>query len=216
MDRMLPSWQALALRGIVGIVLGVILVFLPHVTLAVLVLTIAAYALFDGILAVIVGIGSLRGGKRHRWGFVFEGAVGIAFALAVVLYPQATAFVLLYFVALWAMVSGMLELILGWQSRMRPGLGVRLSVAGGISIVLGAVIYAEPMVGAVAFARLMAAYGIAFGAALLSTAIHVRAQEPAPSYLEGVVTVVNNGIPKRVPREYNAASKTVSAASLFR
>ena len=68
MDRMLPSWQALALRGIVGIVLGVILVFLPHVTLAVLVLTIAAYALFDGILAVIVGIGSLRGGKRHRWG----------------------------------------------------------------------------------------------------------------------------------------------------
>jgi uncharacterized membrane protein HdeD (DUF308 family) len=161
-------------------VLGVILVFLPHVTLAVLVLTIAAYALFDGILAVIVGIGSLRGGKRHRWGFVFEGAVGIAFALAVVLYPQATAFVLLYFVALWAMVSGMLELILGWQSRMRPGLGVRLSVAGGISIVLGAVIYAEPMVGAVAFARLMAAYGIAFGAALLSTAIHVRAQEPAP------------------------------------
>lgn len=125
---MLPSWQALALRGTIGIVLGVILVFLPHVTLAVLVLTIAAYAFFD-------------------------------------------------FVALWAMVSGMLELILGWQSRMRPGLGVRLSVAGGISIVLGALIYAEPMVGAVAFARLMAAYGIAFGAALLSMAIHVRAQD---------------------------------------
>ena len=48
MDRILPSWQALALRGIVGIALGVILVFLPHVTLAVLVLGIAAYAFFDG------------------------------------------------------------------------------------------------------------------------------------------------------------------------
>lgn len=83
--------------------------------------------------------------------------------------------VLLYFIAVWALVTGIIEIILGWQSR-DADLRWRLLLAGIFSILLGMLIYAEPMLGAAAIAWIIAAYAIGFGSTQLALALRLRAR----------------------------------------
>ena len=50
------NWWALALRAAAAILLGIVAFALPGATLAALVLLFAAYAMLDGILALIVAL----------------------------------------------------------------------------------------------------------------------------------------------------------------
>src|SRR2546425_9579642 len=74
---LLRNWWALALRGVLAILLGVAVVVLPGVTLAALVVLFGAYALVDGVLAIIAGV---RAAERHErwWSPVLKGLAGIA------------------------------------------------------------------------------------------------------------------------------------------
>jgi len=59
------NWWALALRGVFAILLGLAVFVLPGVTLAVFVALFVAYAIVDGVLAIIAGV---RAAERHeRW-----------------------------------------------------------------------------------------------------------------------------------------------------
>lgn len=173
-EHVFRKWWIFALRGVLAIALGVIMAFLPHVTLLLLLAVFATYAFIDGFFAVVLGVASFGGGGRRWLWFVLEGFAGIAFALVFLYYPRATALALLYFVALWAIVTGIIEIILGWQSQQQAGLGLRLAAAGGVSIALGVLIYAEPMLGAAAIVWIVAAYAITFGWIQLGMAFRLR------------------------------------------
>src|SRR5438270_5538962 len=89
------NWWAVALRGVLGIVFGIIALLMPGVTMAALVLWFAAYMLVDGIFAIVSGV---RAAARHeRWGaLIFEGIIDlIAGAIAIVL-PIATILAFIY------------------------------------------------------------------------------------------------------------------------
>src|SRR5262249_53780389 len=70
------NWWALALRGVAAIVFGLIAFLSPGVTLAALVLLFGAYALVDGVFAIIAGI---RAAERHErwWPLALEGLASI-------------------------------------------------------------------------------------------------------------------------------------------
>ena len=66
------NWWAFAIRGVLGIIFGLIAIFQPGVTMLSLVLVFSAYALVDGIFAIIA---SVRAARRHqRWGFLYSRA----------------------------------------------------------------------------------------------------------------------------------------------
>jgi uncharacterized membrane protein HdeD (DUF308 family) len=69
------NWWVLALRGVLAIIFGVLALIWPGLTLFVLITMFGAYALVDGIFAVIAGIGSY--GRNERWWAVLlEGVAG--------------------------------------------------------------------------------------------------------------------------------------------
>src|SRR5688500_13035231 len=103
------SWWALLLRGIAAIVFGVLTFMWPQITLTVLVFLFGAYALVDGIFAIVAGIKSHSENKRW-WVLLVEGIFSlIAGGLAFVV-PDITALVLLVLIASWAIVTGAFEI----------------------------------------------------------------------------------------------------------
>src|SRR5262249_48949986 len=89
------NWWSLVIRGIVGILLGIISFAWPHVTLGALVLLFGAYALITGVVSLM---GAVRAVSVHeRWGaLLLEGIIGILAAVVTVLWPAITVLALVF------------------------------------------------------------------------------------------------------------------------
>jgi len=103
------NWWALALRGMVAIIFGLIAFFVPGVTLYALTLIFGAYALIDGVVSLIAAARSAWHGE-HWWALLFEGIVGLGAGAAVLIWPLLTLVVLVYLIAAWAVITGIFEI----------------------------------------------------------------------------------------------------------
>ena len=174
-------WWAFAVRGAAAVVFGILAFAWPGVTLAVLVLLWGAYALIDGILALV---GAFRVGHDHRWGLLLEGVVGVAAGIATFVWPSLTALVLVYIIAFWALVTGVLELVAAVRLRQVIDDEWWLALSGIASLVFGIALIVAPGAGALALIWLIAAYAIIFGLLLLGLAFRLRGmaqRHPAPA-----------------------------------
>lgn len=103
------NWGFIALRGALAVVFGVIAFFEPASAFAALVLLFGAYAFVDGVFALIA---LFRGaGKDRFWVLVLEAVVGIGIGILTIAQPAATALALLYYVGIWAILTGIFELV---------------------------------------------------------------------------------------------------------
>src|SRR5260221_10245827 len=149
MSRLLAqNWWAFAIRGVVGIIFGLIAIFQPGVTMLSLVLVFSAYAFVDGIFAIIA---SVRAARQHeKWGFlVLEGIVNIIASIIAFLWPGITVLSFVFLVGTWAILSG--GLMLGAALRFNIDHGRWWLVLGG----LASGIYGVPLVGGPFFAVLV-------------------------------------------------------------
>ena len=108
-DTLARNWWIVLLRGLAGIIFGLITFFAPEISLAALVLVFGAYAFADGVLAIVSAIRE-RGEARHWWMLLLEGVMGIGAAAVTLFWPGITALALLYLIAAWALVTGGFEL----------------------------------------------------------------------------------------------------------
>lgn len=170
------NWWAIALRGIFGIIFGLIAFFLPGVTMLSLVLVFAAYMLVDGILAIVSAVRAIR--KHERWGLLaFQGALSIFTGIAAAIWPAITVVAFVILVAAWALVSGLLMTAAGFQLNLDYGRW--WLVAGGLaSLSLGIVLLISPLMGAVVLTWWIGAYALVFGVLLLVLAFRLRAHKP--------------------------------------
>jgi uncharacterized membrane protein HdeD (DUF308 family) len=164
-------WWAFALRGVAAIVFGILAFIWPGVTLAVLVLFWGAYALIDGVLALVA---AFRTGQDHRWWLIVEGVFGIAAGIVTFFWPGLTALVLLYIIAFWALVTGVLEIIAAIRLRRVIENEWWMALGGVASVIFGIILLVAPGAGALALIWLIAAYAIVFGVLLLLLAFRLR------------------------------------------
>lgn len=166
------NWWAVALRGVFGILFGVIALLLPGLTIGALVVWFAAYMLVDGIFTIVAGVRAAKRGER--WGgFILEGIVDLVAGALALLVPIATVLVFVYLTAAWAVVSGVL--MLAAVFRLRPTHGKwLLGFSGVVSVVWGVLLVIAPLLGAVVMTVWLGAYALVFGAALLVLAFRLR------------------------------------------
>jgi uncharacterized membrane protein HdeD (DUF308 family) len=171
------SWWAVGLRGLLGIVFGLICLLTPGIAVGAFVILFAAYMLVDGVFAIISGIRAARSGER--WGLlILEGIVDIAAGVVAFLWPLITLVALTWLIAIWAIVSGALMLAAAFTLNIDHGRWW-LALGGIASVIFGILLVIEPLVGAVVLTMWIGAYALVFGVVLLILAfqLHSRKEE---------------------------------------
>src|SRR4051794_40075094 len=118
--RLRRAWWAIAMRGLLGIVLGFIALTWPGVTLAVLLSVLGAYLLLDGIFAMVAAFRASRE-ERSWWPYVLEGVVSMAVGVLTFTHPSAVLFIVLILVAVRCWITGIIEIATGIWLRRETG-----------------------------------------------------------------------------------------------
>jgi uncharacterized membrane protein HdeD (DUF308 family) len=160
-------WWLVALRGLAAIAFGILAFFWPGVTLTILVLFFCAYAIVDGVLALL---SAFHPNGQPVWLLIIEGIVGVVAGFVAFTLPGLTALVLLYIIAAWAIVTGILEIVTAVSLRQVIEKEWMMGIAGALSIVFGVLLIIQPGSGALAVIWLIGIYAVLFGASMLALA----------------------------------------------
>jgi uncharacterized membrane protein HdeD (DUF308 family) len=186
-DTLARNWSLVLLRGIAGIIFGVLTFVWPSLSLAALVIVFGAYALADGVLAIISAI-RWRGETERWWLILLEGLAGVAAGTITLFWPGITALALLYVIAAWALVTGALEIAAAIRLR-KVITGEWLLVLSGIaSVALGVLLALFPGPGALALVLWIGAFAIVSGALLIALAFKLRSwgRSSSPRWAHGM------------------------------
>ena len=156
------NWWAIVLRGVFGVIFGVGAFVWPGITLAALILLFGAYAVIEGVLAVAAAV-IQRGPGGFPWGMLLAGWASIVVGVATFLWPGLTALAVLYFIAGWAIVRGIFEVMAAVQLRKEIQNEWLLGLSGLLSIVLGLFLMVAPGAGILAVLWWVGATAIVFG-----------------------------------------------------
>jgi uncharacterized membrane protein HdeD (DUF308 family) len=167
------NWWAIVLRGVAAVIFGLGAFLWPGITLAALVLLYGAYALVEGVLAVAAAVAGRRAGA-FPWGMLLTGIAGIAAGILTFLWPGLTALVMLYFIAAWAIVRGVFEIIAAVQLRKEIENEWLLGLSGFLSIVLGVFLMVAPGAGILAVLWWVGATAIVFGVLTIMLGVRLR------------------------------------------
>jgi uncharacterized membrane protein HdeD (DUF308 family) len=135
-----------------------------------------AYALIDGILAIVAGI---RGSEGRRWLLLAEGVLGVLAGLIAFFWPGMTALVFLYVISAWAIFTGLLKVVMAISFRRELENEWLMILSGVLSVVFGVILGVLPGVGLLSLVWLLGIYALIFGVALIVLGFRVRGHRQA-------------------------------------
>jgi uncharacterized membrane protein HdeD (DUF308 family) len=166
------NWWLILLRGVCAVIFGVLTFIWPGVTLLTLVLLYGAYALVDGAIAIWAAI--VGGEPAPRWWLLIVGFLGIAAGLVTLLMPGVTAVVLLIFIAFWAILTGVMQIVGAIRLRKEIDNEWMLAASGVLSVLFGVILIVQPGAGALGLLFVIGAYAVIYGGILIGLALRLR------------------------------------------
>jgi len=176
-------WGWVVFRGVIGVLFGLIAFARPGAMAFSMVLVFGCYAFVGGIATVIAAARSGRAGES--WGaLLVEGLLGIAIGVVAVLWPASTALAFVWALGVWAIASGILEIVSAVRLRKLISHEWMLAIGGALSIAFGLLMFYRPVAGGLAVVWWLGAYALMFGVMMivlgfrLRRVAHPRAQIP--------------------------------------
>jgi uncharacterized membrane protein HdeD (DUF308 family) len=118
-----PDWAWQLVIGIIGIIVGLLTFHAPRVTALALVIYIAAWALMIGASEIVMAV-KLRHEIKGEWFLILMGLASIVFAVLLLWNPVAGAAAVIWLIAWYAVVLGILAIFFGFRLRSLPALPV--------------------------------------------------------------------------------------------
>lgn len=166
-------WWAVVLRGVVAVLFGLMALIWPEITVLALVALFGAFALVDGVLTLGTAIFDDRAAGRRLWLGV-QGVAGIAAGVVTFAWPGVTTLVLLWLIAFWAVVTGVLEIVAAIRLRREIQGEWMLGLSGALSVLFGLLLMIWPASGALALVVLIGIYAIVGGVTLIGLGLRLR------------------------------------------
>ena len=183
------NWWALLLRGLVAIIFGTLALLMPLISLRFLVLLFGSFVLVDGMLGIWM---AMVGREQYSdWIALFMwGLAGVVVGIMMFAKPGIGTMVLLWFIAIWAITTGVLEIVVAIRLRKEIRGELLLILGGLLSVVFGFLLMAEQGVGALAMIWLIGAYTFLYGLVVAVLAFRMRRfiRQSTPAKEAGVPT----------------------------
>ncbi|BFU45727.1 HdeD family acid-resistance protein [Krasilnikovia sp. MM14-A1004] len=173
-------WWAVVLRGIAAILFGVVTLVWPGPTVFALVLLFGAYALVDGVFTLASVLGRNHDGVRtgSRSWLIVQGIAAVLMGILTFVWPGVTTLVLLWLIAAWALITGVLQVVAAVLLRREMRHEWLLALSGMLSVAFGILLIVWPAAGALAILTLIGAYAILFGIALAVLGVRLHRNRP--------------------------------------
>jgi uncharacterized membrane protein HdeD (DUF308 family) len=172
------NWWAVLIRGIIAVIFGILAYIWPGATWVAIGILFGAYALVDGIFAIVATVRAAETQQRW-WPFLIEGIVGILIAAITFYDVRITIFALYFTIAAWAFLTGIFEIVAAIELRKHIANEVWLIIGGIASITFGVLMVWFPLAGFLTIIWLIAAYAIVFGIIMIALSFRLRSQLPA-------------------------------------
>jgi uncharacterized membrane protein HdeD (DUF308 family) len=164
------SRARLALRGVLALIAGSVLMVWPDITIVTTAVLFAIYLFMDAASRIVIPTShdASPGGRLWRFLVALLDVVAAGTALA---WPGLTAAVLVVVIGAWALITGFSEISLAFGAAQHRAW---LAFSGALTIVVGILLIALPGIGAVTIAWLIGAYLAVYGISLVLSAIEAR------------------------------------------
>ena len=172
-DILRRGWWALLLRGVAAITFAILTWLRPGISLTALVFLFGAYAMVDGIIGVSMAVAG-RKMDEHWFVLLLAGLLGILVGMLTFLAPGITAMALLFYIAIWAIATGFLEIVIAIRLRKEIANEWLLVLGGLASVAFGVLLTTRPEAGALAVLSLIAGFAFVFGVILVALAFRAR------------------------------------------
>lgn len=174
------NWWAVVIRGIAAIIFGILALLFPPAAIFALIVLFGAYAFVDGVFAIVAAV---RAAETHArwWPFFIEGVIGLVIAAITFFEPHITAIALYFTIAIWAFLTGILEIVAATHLRKAIAGEVMLVISGILSILFGLLMVLFPLIGVLAVIYLIGAYAILFGVLFISLGLRLHTHHKALS-----------------------------------
>jgi uncharacterized membrane protein HdeD (DUF308 family) len=108
-NRDKDGWWAILLLGVAGVLAGGYALLNPPVSMMVFVYVVAFIAMFIGITSLYLGW-RIRREIPNEWILYLSGALSVLFALLILFNPEVGGLSVVYLIASWAIVIGVLRI----------------------------------------------------------------------------------------------------------
>ena len=167
------NWWVLVLRGVCAVLFGIGAIAWPGITLGVMVLFYGAFALVDGVFSIAAALVG-RGGGSPWWAMLLRGLVGIAVGIITFAWLPIAELALLYTIAAWAVATGILEIAAAIRLRTEIRGEWMLVLSGALSVLLGILLAARPVVGLLWIVYMTGGFAIVYGVMLIALGVRLR------------------------------------------
>ena len=174
--RLQQKWWLLLLRGLLAIVFGFIALFMPNVVLVTLLFYFGVVALFSGIFLVIEGI-AVKSDDRGL--HILEGILAIIFGVLFLAMPGFVFASLMYFIAFWAIIGGIMQIIYAIKLRKEIPNEWLAILNGVITLIFGILILTNILAGGQALIMVFGIYALIWGVMLIMLSFKVKGLKPA-------------------------------------
>jgi uncharacterized membrane protein HdeD (DUF308 family) len=164
-------WWDMLLRGAVAVIFGLLIFFWPALSVATFVLLFGSFVFIDGVLLLLQAV-TVKDGRW--WVRLLQGILSIVAGVATFLWPGLTALMLLYIIAFYLIFTGVLQVFAAIEMRKVIKGEILLIAAGILSVIIGALLFARPLTGAIALAQTIGIFAVAYGILLVILALQLR------------------------------------------
>lgn len=167
------AWWIFLIKGIIGILFGLVALLMPGLAIASLVMAFGVYAIVDGASTLWAAI---KGRKidGQWWLLALEGLLGVVLGWMALSSPATVSLAFLVFFAVWAIFGGLFRIFTAIRLRKEIE-GEWFLIAGGvISLLFGAFLLTQPVAGLVGMIWMIGAFALVVGLLLVMLALKAR------------------------------------------
>ena len=166
-------WWGILVRGIIALIFGILVLAWPEIAIAVFVIFFGAYILVDGIFTLVAAINYKAGAGSRTWLYI-RGIAGIIAGLFALIFPLIAAVALVILIAAWALVTGIMELVFAFKANQDTAIRWMFAISGILSLILGILMVAKPLLGALVVVWVVGAYAVLAGILLIILSFRLR------------------------------------------